>query len=321
MDGIKVLVSMPITAEYKEQFARALPEAAFTFARFTDLDAQQLAGFDLVVGNPGEETLSQLTGMKLLQLNSSGVAEHYLAHGRQHPELVLCSASGAYGQGISEHMVAALLTLMKRLHLYRDAMKEGAWQSLGSVRSPRGLRVLVVGAGSIGTAFARLMQGLGSHTTGLRRRPGGDREGFDELYTIDQLEAQLPQADVVAMALPETPDTINLMDGGKFRLMKEGSYLLNVGRGSAVNQEALLEALRSGRLAGASIDVTTPEPLPADHPLWQEPNLLLTPHISGYYHLKATHDQVVAIACHNLATWPQGPYQSLVDYQTGYRKR
>lgn len=321
MGKVRALVSMPTKPEYKEQFLRALPGMEVTFARFSELNDGQLAGFDLVVGNPEESVLPKLRGMKLLQLNSSGVAAHYLAYGKQHPELVLCSASGAYGQGISEHMLAALLALMKRLHQYRDAMKEGAWQSKGSVRSPRDMRVLVVGAGSIGTEFAKLMQQLGSHTIGLRRGPGGSAEGFDELHTMEKLDSLLPEADVVALALPETPQTVNLMDEKRFSLMKEGSYFLNVGRGSAVVQEALLAALREGRLAGASIDVTTPEPLPPDDPLWQEPNLLLTPHISGYYHLKATHDAVVDIACKNLAAWPEGPFTSRVDYETGYRQR
>lgn len=317
----KVLVSMPITEEYKAQFRQALPEADITFARFTNVSDKELAGFEAVVGNPEAQALGQLKSMKLLQLNSSGVARHYLDLQDSHPGLTLCSASGAYGQAISEHMLASLLMQMKRLHEYRDAMKEGLWQSRGSVVSPRGMRVLVVGAGNIGTDFARLMQLMGSHTIGLRRSPGGSTDGFDEVFTMDQLDDLLPTADVVALSVPETPDTIHLMNTARFEKMKQGSYLLNVGRGSAIDQDALLYALREGPLAGASIDVTTPEPLPAEHPLWQESKLLITPHISGQFHLKATHDAVVAQAIYNLKAFPDGPFISQVDYNTGYRKR
>ena len=317
----KVLVSMPMRPEYKERFAQAVPGAQVTFARFEELNETQLAAFDAVVGNPDMDILSRMKGLKLLQLISSGVAKDYMKLEESHPGLVLCSASGAFGHAISEHMVAALMTLLKRLHEYRDGMKTGAWESRGAVRSPKGMTVLIVGAGSIGSAFGKLMQGLGSKTIGLRRKAGGDRDGFDEVYTIDELEALLPQADVVALSLPETPQTVNLMDRRRFSLMKEGSYLLNVGRGSAVDQDALRNALREGRLAGASIDVTTPEPLPRDHPLWKETNLLLTPHVSGFYHLKETHDSVVEIACTNLAAWPDGPFVSRVDYETGYRAK
>lgn len=320
--GIKhVLVSMPTRPEYRERFEQAVPGAKVTFARFNELNETQLAAFDAVVGNPDMDLISRMKALKLLQLMSSGVPRDYLKLQGTHPGLILCSASGAYGQGISEHMAAALMALMKRLHEYRDGMKTGAWESRGTVRSPKGMTVLVVGAGSIGSAFGKLMQGMGSRTIGLRRKAGGDRDGFDALHTVDELDALLPQADVVALSLPETPQTVNLMDRRRFSLMKEGSYLLNVGRGSAVDQDALLSALREGRLAGASIDVTTPEPLPRDHPLWREPNLLLTPHVSGFYHLKETHDSVVEIACTNLAAWPDGPFVSRVDYETGYRAK
>ena len=340
MELRKILVVIPVNADYQERFAKALPGAEITYAcydkelfakalpgenvnyvQFDRLTPQQLASFDAVVGNPDPAALAKLSGMRLLQLNSSGVPADFLTLRDSHPGLVLCSASGAFGQAVSEHMVAVLMMLIKRLHEYRDAMWQGAWKSLGKVISPRGMQVLMVGAGSIGTAFARLMQALGSHTIGVRRTPGGAMDGFDEMHTYEQLDGLLPRADVVALAVPETAQTINLMDARRFSLMKEGSYLINVGRGSAVDQEALLEALRSGRLAGASIDVTTPEPLPADHPLWQQKNLLLTPHVSGFYHLKATHDAVVDIACRNLAAFPEGPYISRVDYDTGYRAR
>lgn len=316
-----VLVSMPITEEYKHQLRAAVPDGRVTFARYEDLDEAQLAAFDAVVGNPDAKTLAKMNNLKLLQLFSSGVAKDYIALGQDRPGLTLCSASGAYGQALSEHMAATLLMLMKRLHEYRDAMANAAWGSRGSVETPVGKTVLVVGAGSIGTAFGGLMQKLGSKTIGLRRQKDGNIEGFDEVHTIDQLDHLLPQADVVALSLPETPQTIGIMSAARFSLMKPGSYFLNVGRGSAVDQDALLEALASGRLAGAAIDVTVPEPLPRDHPLWRQQNLLLTPHISGYYHLKATHDAVVGIAAHNLAAWPNGPFISRVDYQTGYRQK
>ena len=200
-------------------------------------------------------------------------------------------------------------------------MKSCAWKAHGSVKSPRGKRILIIGAGDIGTEFGKLMQKMGSYTIGLRRSPGGETTGFDEVHTMERLDSLLPTADVVVLSLPETPQTINLMDEKRFALMKKGSYLLNVGRGSAVNQDALLSALRSGHLEGASIDVTTPEPLPPEHPLWQENNLLLTPHISGFYYLRATYDKVIDIAVHNLKSWPQGPYIARTDVKTGYRAR
>lgn len=316
-----ILVSIPKLDGMKEAFTSAFPDTSLTFSRAEQLSDQELARFDALVGNVEPKILEKMTGLKLLQLSSSGVSKEHLDFSLSRPEIVLCSASGAYGQAISEHMLAALMALLKRLHEYRDDMQTAVWQSRGAVKSPRNLTILIVGAGSIGSAFGKLIQKLGSRTIGLRRSPGGGMDGFDEVYTMERLDSLLPQADVVALSLPETPDTINLMDERRFALMKPGSYLLNVGRGSAVNQDALLDALRSGHLAGASIDVTTPEPLPKDHPLWQEKNLLLTPHIAGFFHLRATYDNVIDIAIQNLKAWPEGPFIAKTDVKTGYRER
>lgn len=316
-----VLVSIPKLEGMQEAFTSAFPDTALAFSRAEKLSDQELARFDALVGNVNPKFLEKMTGLKMLQLSSSGVSKEHLEFSVSRPEIVLCSASGAYGQAISEHMLAALMGLLKRLHEYRDDMKSAVWQSRGAVKSPRDLTVLVIGAGSIGSEFGKLMQKLGSRTIGLRRSPGGGMDGFNEVYTMERLDSLLPTADVVALSLPETPDTVNLMDERRFTLMKPGSYLLNVGRGNALDQEALLHALRSGHLAGASIDVTTPEPLPKDHPLWQEKNLLLTPHISGFFHLRATYDNVISIAIRNLKAWPEGPFIARTDVKTGYRER
>ena len=316
-----VLVSIPYKPGHEEAFRQSLPGAAFRFARSEELAEGEFAAFDAVVGNPGPEDLAKFTNLKLMQLLSSGVPAHFLTLRDTRPDAVLCSATGAYGPSMAEHMLAALLMLARKLHLYRDAMPEGKWENRGSVRSLRGMRALVVGAGSIGTEFARLMKLMGAYTVGVRRSHGPYDAVFDEMHTQDALDELLPGADVVALSVPHTPQTAGLMDARRFGLMKEGSYLLNVGRGSAVDQDALVDALRSGRLAGASIDVAEPEPLPSDHPLWREENLLITPHVSGFWYLHTTHDRVVDIACRNLQAYPHGPYVSRVDYETGYRAK
>ena len=316
-----VLISMPLTDEYKEQFVKTLPGARVRFARFEELTDEELAGFDAAVGNPAAELLPKMKGLKLLQLSSSGVAPDYLKIRDLSPGAVLCSSSGAFGRAISEHMLGVLLMLLKRLHEYRDDQATAEWKDRGHVRSIRDMTVLVIGAGSIGTDFARLVKLLGAYTVGVRRTRGDKDPAYDEMHTFEELDELLPRADVTALSVPETPQTIGLMDARRFGLMKAGSYLLNVGRGSVLDQDALLSALRQGRLAGAGIDVTVPEPLPRDHPLWKEKNLILTPHISGFFHLKHTHDSIVSIACHNLAAWPEGPFISRVDFASGYRAK
>jgi len=235
---------------------------------------------------------------------------------------VLCSASGAYGQAISEYLLAALLSLYKLLPRYRDNQNKKVWEDLGRMRSLRGQTVLVVGAGSIGGAFAQLARALGAgEIIGVRRSEAFAHPPFDAMHTLDALDELLPLADVVSLSLPQTEETKGLMDARRFALMKEESVILNVGRGSAIDEAALLGALRSGRLWGAALDVTDTEPLPQDNPLWEEPRVLLTPHVSGRYNLDATWENVVDIAIHNLQAWPGGPFISRVDYSTGYRER
>lgn len=159
-----------------------------------------------------------------------------------------------------------------------------------------GSATLVVGLGDIGGEYAKRMKALGSYTIGVRRTPGEKPEYLDEIYTTDSLDELLPRADFVALSLPNSPSTYHIMDERRLGLMKPGAYLLNVGRGSAIDGDALCRALKEGRLGGCRVDVTDPEPLPGDHPLWDAPRMVITPHISGQYHLKETFERIVRIA-------------------------
>ena len=135
------------------------------------------------------------------------------------------------------------------------------------------------------------------------------------------VDEYLPQADCVAITLPGTTATKGMFDAERMAKMKDGAILLNVGRGMIVDTDALCAALENGKLAGAGVDVTDPEPLPADHPLWKMENAVITPHISGGYHLQETHDRIVRIMAENLKRFLAGePLRNVVDFSTGYRK-
>ncbi|MEI6386433.1 MAG: D-2-hydroxyacid dehydrogenase [Spirochaetota bacterium] len=319
MKPMNILVTMPAAVEHRHMLSQASPEARISYAKASDLTPGELAGADIVVGNLLGQQLSLLGTPCLIQLNTAGVAKEYLGLRRELPGTVLCCASGSYGPAISEHMLAMLLGLMKRLHEYRDDQGEALWIDRGEVRSLKGARVLVVGLGDIGGCFAGLCSAMGARVSGIRRRSGPAPAGVEAVFAAASLEALLPLADVVALCLPETADTIHIMDKKRLLLMKPGSYLLNVGRGTALDQDALLQALREGRVAGAGLDVTDPEPLPKGHPLWGEKNIVITPHISGWYHLRETHDRIIAMACCNIRALPDGPFEGLVDFDSGYR--
>lgn len=302
---MNILVLVPANDEHKATLEAAAPEASFTYTSPDAATDEEVAAADVIVGNLAADRLGAAARLRLIQLNSAGY-DNYVAAGTLPAGAALCCATGAYGQAVSEHLFASVLAVMKKLPGYRDLQRGRRWGDLGEVRSPAGANVLVLGAGDIGTHIATLFAAVGSHVTGVRRSPVATEAPFERMATMDELAELLPEADVVASVLPSTPQTRGLADAGFFACMKEGAIFANAGRGDLVNQSALLSALQSGHLAGAALDVCTPEPLPGDDALWTAPNLLLTPHISGFYHLPVTLDNIVAIAAGNIRTLLSG---------------
>lgn len=312
--GERILVTLPLTdaqrAEFEELAAGA--GAGCMFAAANEVSETDVDGATAVVGNIPAGLLHGQAGLRWLQTYTAGY-DQYVAPGLLADATVLTCASGAYGQAVSEHMFAQLLCLMKKLHLYRDRQHEGTWGDEGPVTSLAGATVLVLGTGDIGSSFARLVCALGARAWGVRRRVAEPVEPFERLFSFDQLEGILPQVDVVASVLPSTPETRGLADEAFFAAMRPGSFFVNAGRGDLVDSDALVAALESRRLAGAALDVTNPEPLPAGHPLWQQPNALITPHVSGGWHLQATVDNVVALCRNNLKAYLAGqPLRNVV---------
>ena len=275
---------------------------------------------NVLLGNVPPSMLTGSPALEWVQTGSAGV-EDYIKPGVLAPDALLTNATGAYGLAIAEHMLGMLLMLLKKLELYRDAQRTGAWQSQGAVKAVYGSTVLVLGMGDIGGEFGRRCKALGAKVIGVRRSPRPCPDYADEVHLLADLDQLLPQADVVAVTLPGTEATRGLMDREHLAKMKEGAVLLNVGRGFIVDTEALCDALESGRLAGAGLDVTDPEPLPAGHRLWNIPPAVVTPLVSGHYHLRETHQRIVNIFAENLRRFQAGePLRNQVDFATGYRR-
>ncbi|MBQ8987723.1 MAG: D-2-hydroxyacid dehydrogenase [Lachnospiraceae bacterium] len=317
---MKILITVPFTQKQKERLQAQMPGADYTYTTRIKATDDQIREADIILGNLPVGRLSQAAHLKWLQLNSSG-ADAYAADGVLAPETALTNATGAYGLAISEHLLATTFFLKKKLGKYYRNQKEREWKDEGQVTAIAGSRTLVLGLGSIGGDYARKMALLGSRVIGIRRTKAACPDYLEEIGTFEDIDRFLPEADIVAMALPNTPQTYHIMNEERLMAMKKGSILLNVGRGTAIDQEALVKALKNGPLAGASIDVTDPEPLPADHPLWRCENLLLTPHIAGDYHLQETLDQIVELFIDNLGRYARGKeLKNPVDKKTGYRR-
>lgn len=314
-----VAVLFPVNDAHRALLEASAPGMNLWFKPLEHFPTLAFRNIRAVLGNPSERMLPRLTGLELLQLNSAGVPPFYVAEGALPAGAQLCNASGAYGPGIAEHMLGMALALKKRLHQYRDAQRAGEWVDRGEVSSILGSKTLVVGFGDIGREFGWRMHALGSTVTGIKRTPGERPDWLAELATLDRLDEFLPEADIVFASLPETPATRGLFDRERIGRMKKGAIFLNAGRGSAADTEALCDAVESGALAGAGLDVTDPEPLPKKHRVYGVENILLTPHVSGGYHLPYTHDRIVEICAENLRRWLAGePLAHVVNRQEGY---
>ncbi len=183
---------------------------------------------------------------------------------------------GVYDEEVAEHGIALALTLLRGLHLARDQQLRREWRRLPVARLA-GLRVLVLGWGGIGRALAAKLRCLGCEVSAARRGRGAVVSGF-QVWGGDEWRATLPQTNVLMLALPATQETRGIVGAPELDALPRGAVVVNVGRGETVDLEALLECIRSGRLSAAGLDVCDPEPLPASHPAWVEPGLLISPH-------------------------------------------
>ncbi len=223
--------------------------------------------------------------LRWVQSTGAGV-ERYVALPdlRDNDRIVLTNMQAVHGPTIADHAFAMLLALTRDLPYYLDPAHRGTWNRRGSGAEPiavEGRTLLVVGLGGIGTEVARRGKGFGMRVLATRRSHTPAPPFVDRQATPDKLMALLAEADVVALCVPLTTQTERMIGARELEALKKGAYLINVGRGKVVDTDALVEALQSGHLAGACLDVTDPEPLPSDHPLWSMPNVVITPHMSG----------------------------------------
>ena len=317
----KVLVTIPVKDAHRAVLEAAAPQMRFDYAEKKGIPEELLEEAEVILGNVPASSLPAAKKLAFLQLDSAGSTE-YTAEGVLAPGVLLANASGAYGRTIAEYMVAVTFALMKKLPGYCRNMQDHAWKDEGHVETVFGSRTLVLGLGNIGGEYAKRMAALGSHVTGIRRVGGEKPDYLEEVHLLKDLDALLPQADIVACSLPGTKETEGLLGRDRLFSMKPGALLINVGRGSLIPTDALIEGLKRGTPGAAAIDVTETEPLPADSPLWETQNLLVTPHVSGNYHTDDILNTVVEIAAHNLKAYLSGsPLLSEVDRSTGYRKR
>ena len=276
--------------------------------------------YEIIYGMPMPSELKTFTNLKWFCGSFAGVDAYLDDSLYPSPEVMLSNSSGAYGVTIAEHLIMVTLMLLRHEMTYCADAAAHRWGTVQPMRSIIGSTITVLGTGDIGTEFARRAKAMGAASIrGVRRTKKAADPAFDAIYTHDELDALLPDTDILVMALPSTGETKNILSAGRIALLPPTACVVNVGRGSAIDQEALMEALNGGHLAGAALDVCVPEPLPKDHPLWDTKNLLLTPHISGNMSLGITRDLDVELFCEDLRNYAAGRrLKRLVDRKIGY---
>ncbi|NLL92389.1 MAG: D-2-hydroxyacid dehydrogenase [Ruminococcaceae bacterium] len=276
----RVLMYLKSDDRVKSDILKMFSENGFECKMIADqneLKDADLSDVEVVLGNVDVCYIEKMPSIKWLSLTTSG-ADKYT--GRIRDDIILTNARGAFGHAISEYMVGAVFNIFKGFHLYRDNQREEVWKKERTAKSVSGSTVLIIGMGDIGSSFAAAMKKLGCYIIGVRRTDKKKPECFDEVYIGDGFDKAFQKADIVALCVPENDDTIGILNRRRIEMLKEGCCVVNVGRGSAIDSEALCDALQNERIFGAVLDVFETEPLPAGDRLWKMKNAVLTPHIS-----------------------------------------
>lgn len=275
--------------------------------------ATELPQADAVYGHVSGEDVAAAKRLRWVQYNASGV-EHVLSPQLVAGDVQLTNARGCHAAQIAEHVFGLLFGLTRSIGAYARSQER--------VQRPtelRGLTMGIVGFGSIGRETARRAKAMDMHVLAIDEKPMfvESLRLADEIHSPDWLGEMLKQTDVLVTAAPHTPRSEGMIDAAQFAMMKPSAWLINVSRGKLVNTSALLAALTEKRLAGAGLDVTDPEPLPADHALWKLPNVIITPHIAGQSQF--TEQRVQDVLVENVRRFAGGlPLINLVDKQAGY---
>ncbi|MGD1820464.1 MAG: D-2-hydroxyacid dehydrogenase [Pleomorphochaeta sp.] len=307
MKKIKALVLITLNEDEKKMFSQFEDSIDFTFkdSEKERIEKEDVFAAEIIIGHPPKHCLKEATNLKWIQTISSGV-DFYLQGGILPKKAIICNAKGSYGQAQSEFMFAMLLSLMKKLHIYRDNQNKALWRDEGSVMVLRDSTALVIGLGDIGSEFAKILKAFGVYVIGVRRDASKECPFADEVHSFKDLDSVIPRVDIIAMVVPSTPESKNLMSKERIALMKENAVLVNTGRGVTVDNEALCDAIENKKIAGAAIDVFDPEPIDKNHRAWNIENLIITPHAAGQNYMEHNWKNTLKLIEINLKLYIEG---------------
>ena len=306
----------PTTRDWAARVAAKVPELSVVVTEDSDHAAREIGDADAVFGTLPPGLLAQARKLRWLQAPQAAPPAGFsypdlIAH-----PLVATNFREIYNDHIGAHVMAFVLAFARGLHEYlpqqlRREWKKPAGEPEGVVHLPEAT-MLIVGVGGIGAETARLAAAFGMTVIGVDARRRDTPPGVAELHGADALDSLLPRADFVVLTVPHTPETEGFMNRARFRRMKRTAFFINIGRGKTTRLDDLVAALKAGEIAGAGLDVFEQEPLPADHPLWTLPGVLITPHTAG--HGKYLDDRRFEVILDNARRFVAGqPLRNVVD--------
>ena len=289
---------------------------------FTGLE-QELHDADIFMGYSLEpDLLSLAPKLQWIHSVSAGVKQFMYPELRERGVL-LTNATSVHAIPIAQHILGTLVALARRFpdsvrHQQQALWAQNElWTAPVKPREISGQTILFIGFGEIGRETAKLLRPLNMHIWAVTQSGTSASDLAERVFTASKLHEALPHADFVVVAAPDTPQTRNILGAAEFGLMKPTAYLINVARGTLIDEPALIDALRSNRIAGAALDVTVKEPLPPESPLWKLPNAFITPHVSGA--TEDTWQRQEDLIAENLQLWFEGKkLRNVVDLSRGY---
>ena len=321
-----VLVSFTCDEADRRRLAQTLGKTCTFFFKDAswsrDDYLQALKKAHIIIGEPRNEEFQFCENLELMHSPSSGV-NYYVQGGKFPRNATLCSMSGGYGNILAEHLLGMVLSLCRRLPEYRDQQHAHKWALCKYDKQLEGSTLLILGAGNIGTTVARWMRPMVGRIIGVRRVERDYPDCYDRMVTVDDLDECLEEADIIVCALPHTPETVGLLNEPRLRKTKKDAVLVNGGRGSLIDQEALCKLLGEGHFWGVGLEVTTPEPLPEDHPLWDQPRMIITPHAAGNSFAPDSPlvRKIWDFIIDNISGYLRGErLRNRIDFSTGYRE-
>lgn len=314
-------LSDPVSTERLQRITAILPDREVALIPDDETLHRRAHQLEICFGKIAPRLVQAAPSLRWVQWDAAGVNQ--IIDVLRHRRVILTNASGIHGIPIAEHILGMMLVLARNLDYSIRLQLERRWERIRgpSVFELHGKRVLLLGVGAIGTTVAAKMQALGMEVVGVRRDASTPHPTVEQIVPIAKLHSVLPTADFVVITLPHTETTDSMMGVRELELMKDSAYLVNVGRGGIVDETALVEALNAGPeaggIAGAAFDVFAEEPLPADHPLRDARNLLITPHYAGWTPHYA--ERLWEIFLSNAQRYVEGrPLNNVIDLAAGY---